>query len=465
MLAASNIVKHHGPQRVLDGVTLVVPPAARIGLIGPNGVGKSTLLRILAGLEPPDSGRVRSTGRVGYLPQLKEGDTISGGQAARAALAEAMRADVDTLLLDEPTNDLDLDGLDWLERFVHRFAGGIVLVSHDRAFLDRTVTRIVELDERSRTAREFAGGWSEYEAQRSRARERHYERWETSREERRRIEEQARRMQRWEERGFGQGRKKKKTKDVKKAYAKKLDRVERVEKPYEPWELRLDLSAAGRTGELVVHLERAILERPAFRLGPLDLELARGDRLALLGANGSGKTTLLEALLGRLPLVEGRRVVGTGVVFGELEQRRGAFAGAEPLVEAFVAASSLPPEEARTLLAKFDLRADHVLRAAGSLSPGERTRAVLALLSARRVNCLVLDEPTNHLDLEAIEELETALGGYEGTIVVVTHDRRFLERVEPTRMLELSPTPVRGARAARPRRAGRRDRPASATSS
>jgi ATPase subunit of ABC transporter with duplicated ATPase domains len=244
-------------------------------------------------------------------------------------------------------------------------------------------------------------------------------------------------MQRWEERGYGQGRKKKKGKDVKKAYAKKLGNLQRVEKPYEPWELRLGLAPAARSGKVVVRLQGAVVERGSFRLGPLDLEVAWGERLALVGRNGSGKTTLLEALLGRLPLGHGSRFAGPGVVLGELEQRRETFAGREPLLDAFVAESGLPAEEARTLLAKFELGADDVLRAAASLSPGERTRAVLALLSARGVNCLVLDEPTNHLDVEAIEELERALAGYEGTVLLVTHDRVFLERFGATRTIAL----------------------------
>jgi ATPase subunit of ABC transporter with duplicated ATPase domains len=312
-----------------------------------------------------------------------------------------------------------------------------VIVSHDRAFLDRTVTNVVELDEWTHGATVYTGGWSEYEAERSRRRARHYERYEGFVSEQERIEEQARRMQQWEERGYGQARKKKKGKDVKKTYAKKLSTLERVEKPYEPWELRLGLAAAARSGDVVLRLERAVVERGAFRLGPLDLEIAWGDRLAIVGRNGSGKTTLLDALLGRLPLTDGARWSGPGVVLGDLEQRRGTFSGDEPLVDAFVAESGLTPEDARTLLAKFDLGADDVLRAAASLSPGERTRAVLALLSARGVNCLVLDEPTNHLDVEAIEELERALGGYDGTVLLVTHDRVFLERFGATRTIEL----------------------------
>jgi ATPase subunit of ABC transporter with duplicated ATPase domains len=362
---------------------------------------------------------------------------LSGGEAARAALASILLSRFDVLLLDEPTNDLDFPGLARLEAFLSTFDGAVVVVSHDRAFLDRTVTRIVELDEWTHGAREYVGGWSEYEAERARRRARHYERWEGFVAEKDRIDEQARRMQQWELRGYGQGRKKKKTKDVKKAFAKKLGQLDEVEKPYEPWELRLGLAPAARSGDVVVRLERAVVERGTFRLGPLDLEVSWGDRVAVVGANGSGKTTLLDALLGRLPLASGTRWAGPGVVLGELEQRRETFAGAEPLLDAFVGASGLPPEEARTLLAKFDLGADDVLRAAASLSPGERTRAVLALLSARGVNCLVLDEPTNHLDVEAIEELERALQAYEGTVLLVTHDRLFLERFGATRTIDL----------------------------
>jgi ATPase subunit of ABC transporter with duplicated ATPase domains len=515
LLTVTGVTRAHGAQVVLANVDLVVPPDARIGLVGPNGVGKSTLLRLLAGVDVPDAG---SVGRspdlaVGLLPQERDparGETLrgylarrtgvapaerrmdelaarladepllvqpyhdaleeflarggedldaraqqalaevglavpldrplgalSGGETARVALVSVLLSRFEVLLLDEPTNDLDFAGLARLETFCREFAGALVIVSHDRAFLDRTVTRIVELDEWTHGTTEYAGGWSEYEAERSRRRARHYQRWEGYVAEKERVEVQARRMQQWEERGYGQGRKKKKSKDVKKAFARKLDTVERVEKPYEPWELRLDLVAASRSGDVVVGLEHAVVERGGFRLGPLDLDLRFGDRVAVLGPNGSGKTTLLHAVLGRLPLAGGTRRLGAGVVVGELEQRRGTFGGPAPLLDRFTAESGLNAEDARTLLAKFGLRADDVLRRAESLSPGERTRAVLALLAARGVNCLVLDEPTNHLDVEAIEELERALDGYRGTVLLVTHDRLFLERFEATRTIEM----------------------------
>src|SRR5579862_3596714 len=439
-LVAAGVTKSYGAEVVLEDVSLVVPPRARIGLVGPNGAGKSTLLRLLAGIDDPDSGRIRCSPpslAVGYLAQERKPEGAhagSGGEKARAALAELFRGGFDVLLLDEPTNDLDFPGLAWLERTLASHSGSVVVVSHDRAFLDRTVTRIVELDERVRGTKEYVGGWSEYEAERERRRERHYRRWEASVTERRRVEEQARRMAEWERRGYGQGRKKKKSKDVKRTYGAKLARVETVEKPYEPWELQLSLAPAARSGEVVVRLEDAVVERGSFRLGPLDLAVGWGDRLAIAGPNGSGKTTLLDALLGRLPLAAGTRWLGPGVVLGELEQDRAALTGPHTLLETF---RDFEEGTARTLLAKFGLGADDVLRAAASLSPGERTRAGLALLTARGVNCLVLDEPTNHLDVEAIEELERGLAGYDGTIVLVTHDRRFLEAFAPNRTIEL----------------------------
>jgi len=340
----------------------------------------------------------------------------------------------------------------------------VLLVSHDRDFLDRTVDRIVELDEWTHRLREFAGGWTEYADTRARELRRRHEAYRTYEEETARLEAQMQRMQRWEQRGYGQGRKKKKTKDVKKAYAGRIQRLERAEKPYEPWELRLSIASQRRGGEVAVRLERAVVERDSFRLGPIDLELARGDRLAVLGPNGSGKTTLLEAILGRVPLAGGTRWIGPGFVLGELSQQRGELARGI-LLSAFTAAARLPEEAARTLLAKFGLAADHVLRDAGSLSPGERTRALVALFAARGVNCLVLDEPTNHLDVSAIEELERALDEYDGTVLLVTHDRRFLAGFRATRTLELPPSPARAARAVPRGRAGRRGRPGRASAS
>ncbi|MGH3102568.1 MAG: ABC-F family ATP-binding cassette domain-containing protein [Gaiellaceae bacterium] len=361
---------------------------------------------------------------------------LSGGQAARAALAAILLARFDALLLDEPTNDLDFAGLDLLEGFIESAPGSLVVVSHDRALFDRAVGRIVELDPGCAGAREYAGGFSEYERVRDRARRGRYEAFDRYVAEKERLEEQARTRAQWDERATVQ-RRKKKARDIRGQVRREIERLDRVDKPFEPWELRLTLESRGRGGDVVARLDSAVVERGAFRLGPIDLELRRGDRLALLGRNGSGKTTLLHALLGRLPLASGTRMIGSGVLLGELEQGRETFTSEETVLATCRRLTGMTEADARTLLAKFDLGPAHVLRRSASLSPGERTRGALASFMAGGVNLLVLDEPTNHLDLEAIEQLESALEGFDGTAVVVSHDRRFLDRLAATRTLEL----------------------------
>ena len=201
--------------------------------------------------------------------------------------------------------------------------------------------------------------------------------------------------------------------------------------------MRLSLAAGPRAGDRVLTLSGAVSERGSFRLGPTDLDLAPGERVSLVGRNGAGKSTLVAMLTGELPLTAGRREVGLHIVVGSIGQERDAYAGAQPLLDRFEERTGLTAVTARTLLAKFGLGPDDVGRACSSLSPGERTRAHLAELQARGINLLVLDEPTNHLDVEAVEQLEIALTDYEGTVVVVSHDRRFLERIGATREIQL----------------------------
>jgi ATPase subunit of ABC transporter with duplicated ATPase domains len=439
-LAARNITKSYGETVVLEGLSLTVNQSSRIGVVGPNGIGKSTLLRLLAGIEEPDSGAITREPpdlTVAYLPQERLAAQLSGGEASRLALEAILASDTsDVLLLDEPTNDLDFVALTLLDRFVDRHGGGLVVVAHDRAFLEG-MTSILEQEGETRRVCEYTGGWRQFAEERAAARARQESAYASYTRQRARVEEQIRRMRQWEERGYGQGRKKKKSKDVKKAGEKKLARVERVEKPWSPWRLHLRLIATRRGGDVVARLEQASVERGVFRLGPLDLELRHGDRLVILGRNGSGKTTLLKTLLGELPLSSGRRWVGPGVILGELAQGASAFACEERLLDCFVAQAGLAAGEARSLLATFALGADDVLRPGRSLSPGERSRATLALLAARGVNALVLDEPTNNLDLEAIEQLELALSDFEGAVALVTHDRRFLEAFRANQTFEL----------------------------
>jgi ATPase subunit of ABC transporter with duplicated ATPase domains len=379
---------------------------------------------------------------------------LSGGQAARVGLAALLLSRYDVLLLDEPTNDLDLGGLDQLERFVGGARAGIVVVSHDREFLARTVTRVVELDLAQQLVRVHDGGYDAYLVERDVARRHAREDYEEYAETKAGLEARARMQRNWMAKGVRDSIKKSKDGDKhikaknrassEKQAAKakqtdrRIERLEVVEEPRKEWELRLEIATAPRAGAVVATLRGAVVRRGGFTLGPVYLQVDWGDRLAITGANGSGKSTLLAALLGRVPLDEGTTSLGPAVLIGEIDQARGAFFGPEQLIDAFSEeVPDWPTSEVRTLLAKFGLTADHVLRPAKTLSPGERTRAALALLQARGINVLVLDEPTNHLDLPAIEQLEEALAAYTGTLLLVTHDRRMLESVQTTRRLEV----------------------------
>ena len=380
---------------------------------------------------------------------------LSGGQAARVALAALLLSRFDVCLLDEPTNDLDLAGLDRLERFVTGLRAGTVVVSHDREFLTRTVTRIVELDLHQRQVNHYGGGYAAYLEEREVARRHAREEYEEYADTKTDLEARARTQRAWMEKGVKNARRKATDNDKigrkyraestekqaakAKQTARLIERLEVVEEPRKEWELRMEIAAAPRAGAVVASLRGAVVRRGGFTLGPVDLQIDWADRVAITGANGSGKSTLLAALLGRLPLDEGHAALGPGVVVGEVDQARGLFLGDQPLLDAFSAAvPDLAPADVRTLLAKFGLRADHVLRPAATLSPGERTRAALALLQGRGVNLLVLDEPTNHLDLAAIEQLESALASYPGTLLLVTHDRRMLDAVSVNRRLRVA---------------------------
>jgi ATPase subunit of ABC transporter with duplicated ATPase domains len=307
------------------------------------------------------------------------------------------------------------------------------------------VKRVVEIEAETRRVHEYTGTWSEYEAARERARAQHEAAYADYLDEKKRYSTllATRRQEahllggerKLARQTGGSDRRATNALRGKVNQAKShLERLEEVEKPWQPWRLELEFASSPPTGT-IAELAGAVVEVGSFMLGPVDLELHWGDRLAVVGPNGSGKTTLIRALVGDLPLVRGSRRVGSAVVFGELTQARDLFSGV--LLDDFRELSGLTPTDARTLLAKFALGADDIERPVSSLSPGERTRAGLALLTARGVNCLILDEPTNHLDLEAIEELETALETYEGCLVVVTHDRRFLERLDVTRTINL----------------------------
>ena len=536
-LHARNVSLALGSRHLLVDVTLALDPGHRVGLVGPNGVGKSTLLRVLAGLRRPDAGTVSlapPTATVGYLDQEPErgeetvlayverrtgvvgahadlhsataalaagsdgadhtyslaldrwmalgaadldvriGETwaelglddrllqqpmssLSGGEAARVGLAALMLARFDVMLLDEPTNDLDLDSLDRLEQFVVGVQGAIALVSHDREFLRRVVTDVAELDEFTHGLTTFTGGYDAFLRERELARQHAWEAWEEYDAKKSSMAQRAQREREWATQGLSRAKKRPDDNDKNiKAFKinqteqlaaraarteRAMRRMEVVEQPREPWDLRMTIATAPRSGALVAALDDAVVDRGTFRLGPVDLEIGYGERVVIVGRNGSGKTTLLNALLGDIELTSGTQRIGPSVRVGRLEQARTQLArvsnGQSTTLGAFQTATGLTVSDARTLLAKFGIGAEHVHRSVESLSPGERTRLVLALFTAIGSNCLVLDEPTNHLDLPAIEQIEQAVDSFPGTLLLVSHDRVLLEHVRRTRTIEV----------------------------
>ncbi|MEU6402342.1 ABC-F family ATP-binding cassette domain-containing protein [Streptomyces sp. NPDC046985] len=382
--------------------------------------------------------------------------SLSGGQAARAGLASLLLSRYDVFLLDEPTNDLDLDGLERLERFVTGLRAGTVVVSHDREFLVRTVTKVLELDLAQGQVTLYGGGYGAYLEEREVSRRHARENYEEYADKRAALQDRAQTQRAWMDKGVRNARRKagddndkigrkfrSEASEKQAAKARQtqrmIERLDVVEEPRKEWDLRMEIAAAPRSGAVVATLRDAEVRRPGFVLGPVSAQIDWADRVAVTGANGAGKSTLLAALLGRVPLDAGHAALGAGVLVGEVDQARRLFHGPETLLDAFRAAvPDSEPADVRTLLAKFALKSDHVLRPAATLSPGERTRAALALLQGRGVNLLVLDEPTNHLDLPAIEQLESALDSYEGTLLLVTHDRRMLRAVRTNRHLDVA---------------------------
>lgn len=371
---------------------------------------------------------------------------LSGGQAARVGLAALLVSRFDVVLLDEPTNDLDLDGLARLERFVSELRSGVVLVSHDREFLARTVTRVLELDLAQNTTTVFGGGYESYLEEREVGRRHRREQYDEFADKKADLVARARTQREWSSQGVRNAmrkapdndkiRRRAATESSEKQAQKvrqmesRIARLEEVAEPRKEWTLEFTIGAAPRSSSVVATLDNAVVRQGGFVLGPVSLQVDAGERIGITGPNGAGKSTLLRLLLGRRRPDDGRAGLGASVAIGEIDQARADFTGPERLVDRFEQrVPSWSTADVRTLLAKFGLGADHVERAVDELSPGERTRAGLALLQAHGTNVLVLDEPTNHLDLAAIEQLEQGLNSYDGALLLVTHDRRMLQNV------------------------------------
>lgn len=510
ILSVQNLGKRFGSEQIFSGVSFQIAEREHVALVGVNGAGKSTVLRIIAGLEEPSEGQVvRADGvRVTYLPQearfdsdrtvleeaqdafapvlaaadrmrelehlmgIVDGDSLdalldeyahlqqrfeahggfemehrseevlsglgfsedqfdqpvrqlSGGQKTRVALAKALLADPDLLLLDEPTNHLDLAMLDWLEGFLRSWGGACLIVSHDRYFLDRVTTRTLDLS--FGRLEDYPASYAGYQRLREERLARRWKEYEEQQEFIEKTEEFIRRFRAGQRAREARGRQ------------TRLDRLERIERPREHQELRIDITPVTRSGETVLRTSPLVVGYASKRRGNLDeadvlvrtpeLSIERGDRVALIGPNGGGKTTLLRTLMREIPPLSGHFEFGTNVQIGYYAQSHEQLPPTGTPLSVVLDAQPMGEESARTFLGRFLFSDDDVFKPISALSGGERSRLALGLLLLKRANVLVLDEPTNHLDVSARESLEEMLAGFPGTLLFVSHDRYFIDKL------------------------------------
>jgi ATP-binding cassette subfamily F protein 3 len=341
---------------------------------------------------------------------------LSGGQQTRAALGKLLLQAPDLLLLDEPTNHLDLTALEWLEGYLATWKGAVVIVSHDRYLLDRVTTRTIELN--YQRIFEFAGNYTRYIDLRAEYMARWAKQYEAQQQQIERTEEFIRRYKAGQRAKQARGRQ------------TLLDRLERVERPPEDDELHFSMRTAIESGATVLTAEKLVVgykTGTGLRVRVPDLQVRRGDRIGLIGANGGGKTTLLRTIIGELPPLEGRAVLGHNVLVGYYAQTHDTLNPHAAVIDEIRTAGHLSEEGARSFLGRFLFTDDDVFMPVSALSGGERARVALAKLTLQDANFLVLDEPTNHLDLPTRQVLEAILSSYDGTLILVSHDRYFLD--------------------------------------
>ncbi len=355
--------------------------------------------------------------------------SLSGGERTRLCLARALLSRPEVLLLDEPTNHLDIPSTVWLEDFLAAYPGAVVVVSHDRRLLDRVASKILEVEEHRVT--EFPGNYSAYAAEKERRLAQQETAYRLVEKEVARLEGALRHYTALSARNNKFARR---AEDVR----KKLARVQRVEKPItRRGSIGFSLEGGTRSGQEVLTVKDL-----AMRFGDRTLfsgvrfHVRRGEHVGIVGRNGVGKSTLLHILTGRIEPSAGSCALGAGVVIGYYDQQHSDLASDRTVIEEVLGSTGLTPQEARNLLGRFMFRGDDVFKRVCDLSGGERNRVLLARLMASGCNLLVMDEPTNHLDIESVQVLENALASYEGTLLVVSHDRYFLERIAD-RILEL----------------------------
>ena len=440
ILNIANLNKTYVGKQILKGVTFHLEDKEKAAIVGINGSGKTTLIRCILGVEEPDDSETviafSKDKKIGYLAQqhadietgVDDFDTLSGGQKTRKRLEEILQDKPDLLILDEPTNHLDIESIQWLEKVLKRYDGAVLLVSHDRYFLDHVVTKIIDLD--NGKARMYKGNYSEYAVKKKQIRDAELKAYLNQQQE---IQHQQAVIDKLKQ--FNREKSIKRAESREKALAK----VELLDKPEElDNEMRLALTPSVQSGNDVLSvkdLSKAFDDKTLF--SNISFEIKRGEHVAVIGANGTGKTTLLKILNQQVDADTGSFKLGTNVEIGYYDQEHAVLHMDKTIFDEIQDEYPyLNNTKVRNVLAAFLFRGDDVYKRIGDLSGGEQGRVSLAKLMLSNANFLILDEPTNHLDIQGREVLEDAINNYEGTVLYVSHDRYFINKTS-SRILEL----------------------------
>ncbi len=464
IFSCSHISKSFGMINILKDISFTISKNEKVGLVGPNGSGKSTLLKIIANLLEKDSGMISYSKetKIKYLPQIHlEEEKMSGGEIAKKILIPIISSDADLFILDEPTNNLDNDGLNMLENFIMKSSKSFLIVSHDRTFLDKIVTKIIEIDSVTKDSSIYNGNYSNYIEERERKVENQWKIYNDKIEKTEKLKTDLKNKLSWikeiekirhsnskipkdkrkdkptnADLRDREGRAGRRSKVAKNRFERFLSDNEEIEKPkhFLPLEIYFDNEEGSTKVFSIKEIQKTIGKKI---IGPIDFTINYGDRIHIIGKNGSGKTTLIKMIVGEIEYDSGLIEKGENVKIGYISQERWFNRTSKTVLEEFLEITKLDESNARRILNRFRITSEDIGKNISLISPGEYSRLVIAELLAIKPNCIILDEPSNHLDLEVMEELENALIDYKGTLIVVSHDRYFVNKIKLNKIFNI----------------------------